>query len=259
MKIVVNKTFNKVFAFEYLNCTMKPNTAEFAATSFIIYDDLNNNRSTKNGSFPLVLFAPKALLDVIDIINAKLYVGTFTGSVDTDVSADILIGTLFNAGRTERNSALDYLQRKSIISAELVADVKAMTTKLIGFDYTQFVRTYDDIEDVYKFAFETPTELEVPYDQANNPRNNKLYLVFPSLVNVTYGSVIPVATSNGKYSPLHKFYNPIRDLSVPQSSYIATELGDIVSETADLKYDHMDKIEYLDSFRLRFKLPRVIQ
>lgn len=255
MKVVINKTFNKVFMSEYLNTTMAPHADEFASTAYIVYDDVNVTDTTKDGEFPLVLFVPQALLDIIDALNTAEYNQTLD-LAGKDLA--ILINTLYNANSSERNSALDYLQGLGLITAEQNADVRAMTTKFLGFDRTQFLRTYDEAEDVYKYSFDTPVELQVPYNDTNNPRNNKLYLFFPSLVNTEYGNVVAVTDSNGKYSPLQKFYNPVLDKGVQQASYIATELGDINSETADVKYDHMDKIEYIDSFRLRFRLPRVI-
>jgi hypothetical protein len=256
MRIVINRTFNETFLNEYLNTIMQPNSNIFAANQFIVYDDLSTNYVTKEGVFPGVLFVPATLLEIIDSLNLAEYNQTLDLS-GADLA--ILLNTLYNGGSNERNSALDYLQTNGLITAEQNADARNMTASLLAFDRTNFTRSYDEIEDVYKYSFETPVELSVPYDEVNNPRNNKLYLFFPSQINLEYGNMLAVAGSNGTYSPLQKFYNPVLDKEVAQASYIATELGDITSETADVKYDHMDKIEYIDSFRLRFRLPRVIQ
>ena len=255
MKLILNKTFNKVFMFEYLNTTMNPVYDLFETSAFFVYTSLTINRVTIGDTFPFVLFVPETLLEIIDKINTDLYNETLSIG---DVDAALLLNTLYCSNKNYRNEALDYLEAQSYITPEQNADVRNMVSTLIGFEKNLYSVTYDETTDIYKYAFETPTELDTPYNETNNPRGNKLYLMFPSLVNTQFGNIGAVANTNGKFSPLQSFYNPVLDKNIAQGSYIATELGDADSLTADVKYDHLDKIEYIDSFRLRFKLPRII-
>jgi len=256
MKVLVNKTFNTEILAEYLNNIMQPKEKMFEVGQFKVYSDITSGTSTQNGNYAYTLFAPQSYLDIIDVLNQKSYDGTL--DLGDDVELDVLINSLYSADRTIRNNAITFIEGKGYITAEQSTAAKTLTSTLNSYNPLNLVKEYSEIEDVYKYSFNTPIELETPYDVTNNTNNDKMYLVFLSLCDVTFGNVKDVLGAGGKYSSLQQFYNPERDINVEQASYIATEMGDINSDDADIKYDHMDKIEYIDSFRLRFKLPRVI-
>lgn len=259
MKILVNKTFNtKCFA-EYLNTTLKPNSKVFAAGEFKIYTDAVAGTTTSNGTFTQVLFVPKSYLDVIDALNLASYNNTL--SLGVGYSFDLVINTLYSGDKASRDKMVDYLVSKGLVTSTQSTQIKNIVSTLGGFVPANIVYEYTALEDVYSYSYATPVELTVPYNQTNNvgvSGKEKLYLVVPTLVNITYGTVTAVAGGTGSYSPLHTYFNPVLNTTVKQSSYIATELGDITLPESDIKYDHMDRIDYIDSFRLRFKLPRVI-
>ena len=259
MKILVNKTFNtKCFA-EYLNTTLKPNSKVFTAGEFKIYTDAVAGTTTSNGTFTQVLFVPKSYLDVIDALNLASYNNTL--SLGVGYSFDLVINTLYSGDKASRDKMVDYLVSKGLVTSTQSTQIKNIVSTLGGFVPANIVYEYTALEDVYSYSYATPVELTVPYNQTNNvgvSGKEKLYLVVPTLVNITYGTVTAVAGSTGSYSPLHTFFNPVLNTTVKQSSYVATELGDITLPESDIKYDHMDRIDYIDSFRLRFKLPRVI-
>ena len=259
MKILVNKTFNtKCFA-EYLNTTLKPNSKVFTAGEFKIYTDAVAGTTTSNGTFTQVLFVPKSYLDVIDALNLASYNNTL--ALGAGYSFDLVINTLYSGDKASRDKMVDYLVSKGLVTSTQSTQIKNIVSTLGGFVPANIVYEYTALEDVYSYSYATPVELTVPYNQTNNvgvSGKEKLYLVVPTLVNITYGTVTAVAGSTGSYSPLHTFFNPVLNTTVKQSSYIATELGDITLPESDIKYDHMDRIDYIDSFRLRFKLPRVI-
>lgn len=259
MKILVNKTFNtKCFA-EYLNTTMKPNSKVFTAGEFKIYADAVVGTTAVNGTFTQVLFAPKSYLDVIDALNLASYNNTL--NLGAGYSFDLVMNTLYSGDKSSRDKMVDYLTTQGLITSTQSTQIKNLVSTLGGFVPANIVFEYTALEDVYSYSYATPVELTVPYNQTNNvgvSGKEKLYLVVPTLVNIAYGNVTAVAGSTGSYSPLHTFFNPVLNTTVKQSSYIATELGDITLPESDIKYDHMDRIDYIDSFRLRFKLPRVI-
>jgi len=261
MKVLVNKTFNTEYFSEYLNTTLKPNSKVFSSGEFKIYDNATTGTTVVDGVFPQVLFAPQSYLDIIDALNTASYNNTLDLA---GLSFDLVINTLYATDRTSRNYMIDYLLGLGLCSATQASQAKNLVSVLGSFDPANILVEYNSVDDVYSYSFNTPVELLQPYDVSNNVGESglseKLYLVMLTQISTAYGDVLNVNGGTGSYSPVHKFYNPVLDTTVLQSSYIATELGDIndTESNPDLKYDHMDKIDYIDSFRMRFKLPRVI-
>ena len=260
MKILVNKTFNTAYFAEYLNTTMKPNSKVFTSGEFKIYNSATTATTVVNGSFTQVMFVPKSYLDLIDTLNTAAYNNTL--DLGAGYALDLVINTLYASNRTERNLMVDYLLGKGYCTANQASQIKTLVSSLSGFVPANMTFEYNSLEDIYSYSYGTPFELSQPYSKTNNVGESgsaeKMYLVAFTQISVNYGDVAAVNSGTGVYSPVHRFYIPVLDTSVPQASYIATELGDINDDTADLKYDHMDVIDYIDSFRFRFKLPRVI-
>ena len=77
---------------------------------------------------------------------------------------------------------------------------------------------------------------------------------------------IPSTTANNNWSyDLHdigtrtnacKFYREDNKQYIYQYSYMAYTLGDL-STDADIQFDHVDRMDYLDSLEVAIKLPRV--
>jgi hypothetical protein len=84
--------------------------------------------------------------------------------------------------------------------------------------------------------------------------NSELYMIFPYFLynNVTnnrrYGSI----QQNNCYKNL--IYSPILNKKVPQFNFIALKISDMNGD-GDVKFDHADKIDYIDSLNITIKVP----
>lgn len=258
MNILVNKYANEHYLEKYLTSIMTTQTAVF--TGFQVYTDLNNNQTiNSNGEYPFILFTPASYLDIIDTLNTAKFNGTL--DLGTGVNFTVLMNTIYSKNSAQRNSALNYLVAQGIITEAQAAPAKNLTSDFLNFDITKLVMSYVDttipgnetLTDVIQYTYSTPVELNNNYDVANNTTADKLYLTILPLINKTYGNT---DGTKGNYVSVHTYQNGL--VTVEQTSYVAIELGDINDATADVKYDHIDKIDFIDSFRLRFRLPKVL-
>jgi len=113
-----------------------------------------------------------------------------------------------------------------------------------------------DLEGVVEYVYNTPLELTRYYDSKNNPNNEDLYLVILPVANINYTGI-----TEGDYGNFvsAQYFTKLDGTKVLQSSYIAINIGDITDEDADIQYDHVDKIDYIDSIKFRFRLPNTLQ
>lgn len=258
MNFVVNKIMNENYLESYLTSIMSPN--DNAYVGFQVYTDLNTDQTVNaNGEYPFILFTPAGFLNVIDKLNAAKFAGTL--SLGLGVNFTILMNTLYSKNSAQRNSALDYLVGQSILTAEEVVTAKTLTSDFLNFDIAKLNMGYVDttipgnetLTDVIEYSYPDPIELNNNYDIVNNPSLDKIYLTILPLINKNYGNTDGTV---GDYVSTHTYQNDL--ITVEQSSYIAIEMGDINDANADIKYDHVDKIDFIDSFRLRFRLPKIL-
>jgi hypothetical protein len=252
MKIAVNTVFNQKYLHKYIDTNLQPHSGLFDSKSFMIYEDMNG--TIVEDVFPVVLFVPEPFLDVIDKLNSKHYDNSMGLGA---YSLDLLINTLLSTNETARNNVLNFLQSIKVITANENTSIRSITSNITGFTPNMFNKKYDEAEDMYVFTYDLPLELVKPYQAENNIGLEKLYLVFPSLININYGKTSSVFSSNGKYSPLHMFFNPGINGSTEQCSYLAFQMGE-PNSSADIIYDQLNKIEYIDKLRLHVKLPKSI-
>ena len=259
MNLIVNKKMNEGYLESYLTSIMAPNPDTYLG--FTVYTDLANteNMST-NGDYPFLLFVPESYLALINKLNELNFNENL--NLGGTVKFTVLMNTLYSKNTLERNSAIDYLVAQSIVTEDEVAGAKSLTTDFKNFDIAQLDMSYVDttipgnelLTDVIEYSYDTPVELGTYYDQTNNTNSEALYLVVLPLVNKVYGGT---SGTFGDYVATH-IYKNTNENSVEQTTYLAIALGDINDTTADIKYDHVDKIDYIDSFRFRFRLPKVL-
>lgn len=251
MQYVINNSFNNNCLVKYLDMCMKPTAAQMAATA--VYSNLPQTTVTKIVP-SLVLLVNDNYLKVINELNQKLYQGIVT--LDAGISVPTLMNTLSCSDRDIRNKAIDYLVSKGIISLTTaeISDAKRFVYSLIGFNHTNFTKLYDPIDNAYVFSYNTPVELSSKYLASDNTNKVPLYLAFFPMLPIEFTNI---PTENGvSMFNCNKYYKPSNDTYVLQSTYIATRLSDINGD-GDIKFDYLDVIEYLDDFRLRFRLPAV--
>lgn len=251
MQFILNNSFNNTSLSKYLDMCMKPQASQMGQVS--IYTNLPTTTTIK--AVPsFVLFTNENYLKVINELNQKLYAGTVT--LDAGITIPTLINTLSCSDATIRGKAIDYLVTKGIctLTTTEVLDAKRFTSTLIGFNYVNLSRVYDTVENAYVYSYTTPVELSSKYLSSDNTNNVALYLAFFPMFTYEF-SGIPTENATTIFN-CSKYYKPTTDSTVLQSTYIATKLSDITGD-GDVKYDHLDVIEYLDDFRLRFRLPAI--
>jgi len=258
MNFAVNKIMNENYLESYLTSIMAPN--DNAYVGFQVYTELNSDQTiNSNGEYPFLLFTPAGFLNVIDKLNLEKFNGTL--SLGSGVSFTILMNTLYSKNSAQRNSALDYLVTQTVLTEAEVISAKALTSDFLNFDIAKLNMGYVDITipgnealtDVIEYSYADPIELNNNYDNSNNAGGDKIYLTIFPLINKNYGNTDGTI---GDYVSTHTYQNDL--ITVEQSSYLAVEMGDINDADADVKYDHVDKIDFIDSFRLRFRLPKIL-
>lgn len=254
MNIVVNKTMNENYLENYLTTIMHP-TVEYYE-NFLAYTDIANGKFDKV-EYPFILMAPQSYLSMIEKLNSLEYAGALDlGGLDFT----LVMNTLYAKDQEVRNSMIDYLVAQGIFTEDEVQGAKTLTSDFLNFNVAEMTHDYvdttiegnEDLKDVIEYNYVKPIELGNKYDVANNPNGEELFLVILPLINKTFGST---DGTYGDYVSTQKFKNG--ESTSLQSSYIAIALGDINDEDADIKYDHLDKIDYIDSFKFRFRLPKI--
>ena len=256
MKITLNRTFNEDYMIKYLDSMVMPVQDP---SKFSTWLNIGASNTAVTNNYAHVVFAPKSLLDVIDTVNAKLE----DGSINTDnfvigdslsVNIQNTMRTLFSKSKVARDSAVDTLESLGCVTTLQSTQIKNNMSALIDYNYNNLTKSYDSVEGVYSYVYSVPSELEVPYSVTNNVgitgSKESVYLVINPCINGYFNS-ISVNSNNLK--------NDIGFGDLLQFPYIATELGDIkeIGE-GDIKYDQMDTIEFIDSFRFRFRLPKTL-
>jgi hypothetical protein len=80
--------------------------------------------------------------------------------------------------------------------------------------------------------------------------NDDLYLYIPMINNTQYWRV---GSQFELYYP-YKYYNPLTNKSVLLTPFIALKVTDMDGD-GDIKFDHIDKIDYIDALNITFTLP----
>jgi hypothetical protein len=254
MNIVVNKKFNEGYLEKYLKEIMMP-TAE-AFSEFKSYADKNG--MVGEGDYSFIMFAPESYLKLLEVLNKK----EFNGELKLDpLSFTGIINSLYDKRAEIRNMIVDYLVESGNITDNdgiNIDNIKNLTASFKDFDISKLVYTkvtpddpdYQTLKDVIIYEYNKPVELEQYYRAENNIGGEDLYLVILPLINREYGNVSD--GSFGNYISTQVYSGKL------QSTYIAINIGDINDDNADIKYDHVDKIDFIDSFKLKFRLPKVL-
>ena len=257
MNIVLNKTTNETYLDKYLTGLVNNNSGN----TVLGYTNISN-AVTGTLNYETFLLVPSSLLDIIERLNQAEYQGTLI--LPNNISFEILMNTLYSKDEAPRNEAIDYLLNSNLISVEEANMVKTITTSFKNFDKTKMITRYVDVTlegnealtDVIEFVYNQPVELTKYYDQVNNTKGDKLAIAILPLINKNFG-LSPLGIAGQNYTSCHTFKKG--ETTVLQTSFIAIEMGDINDVNAEIRYDHIDNIEFIDSFRLRFRLPKALK
>ena len=181
----------------------------------------------------------------------------------------ILVNTILNGNLFQRNSAFDKLVQMNILLAGDISKAKALMATLINYNpdipFRSFVSEVEagssDIN-FFRYQYTVPLQLERKYLQENNipdetGKREKLYLLFVARGQDSFGfSPATVSSVNEKYGYFVKNWDESTQTYKTGLSYIAVDMGDIQADAdATIKYDHIDKIEYLDNYIIQMFIP----
>lgn len=138
--------------------------------------------------------------------------------------------------------------------------------------------------DVYTMNSNDVMKLQKPYRAESNTWNEQMYLVFVNYNTENYNDsrdssrggmwrqtfydgngnpyyhhhAVHDAGGGRLYKPYTSFYSKENNRDIVQTVYMAFSLG-LEGSNRDIKFDHLDKIDYIDNFELRFMLPKEIK
>jgi hypothetical protein len=200
----------------------------------------------------------QSYIDLIDKINTLLYNKQIPLTVDGEDQASHRFLNLMGAfNLVERRKAFLFLLTEGLITQEEYDATALNNVATEQYKWESFSMNYEEINDYYIIKHKTPLKLETRWEtERNNVNGEQLYLMID----------IPSTTNNnnwnydnydiGTRTNAVRFYRADNDQYIYQYSYMAYTLGDL-STNADIQFDHVDKIDYLDSIEVAIKLPRV--
>jgi len=290
--IFITKKMNDELFENYLLNRLYPAVADDAMPQVKVYNQVSSGfTGTIDDPFTFVQFVPESTLTVISKFNQLLMTNyddveaALDGTYSIPTILDTLHSSVPDADAPEITAAramAEKLVELGILAVEDLNNGAFFNNRtLIGFNHAEWTKEHgalDDAElpDIYQFSFPNPVQLSKEfiaaeevfrlYDTNQNKYvtqttppeeadREKYFLMFNSLVKDTF---------SGQYAtPLPSqvcyFYNHVTNKSVPQSQFIAASMGELQDlENQDIEYDHMDRIQYIDSFFIKVKLPRLL-
>ena len=220
-------------------------------TQVTIYSDAMNSTATLRVAKQYMLFGSAGFLSILDKLTNAYWNETFDIANDGE-KVKLLTNTLLHGNETQRNSALDKLVSMGILASGDTTSTRALASRIPTFDPNLMVRSYDSVENFYKYSYNIPLGLEKKYDQIRNTTSEKLYLIFAARGHSQFGYVPAAGENFGHYTKYWSDLFSKESLALP---YMAVDLSDMSSpdETA-IKYDHLVKIEYFDNILIQLSV-----
>lgn len=250
----MNLTFNKPIlenTSKVFDIFFRP-THKPSETTVKVYTDAMNSELTATAPVQYILFGSLSLVNLLDKINAAFWYESFDIVLNGE-RVKILINTILNGTESQRNSALDKLVQMGILVSGDVTMVKSLCSRMLTFDPTLMVRSYDAENNFYKYTYNIPLGLEKKYDKVRNTSSEKLFLLFVGRGHSNFGYT-PIIGEN--YGYFTKYWNELFQKDSFALGFVAVDLGDLNStEEEAIKYDHLDIIEYFDNIQIQIKIP----
>ena len=218
-----------------------------------------NGSNLQNWVQPSIFYVvTQSYIDLIDKINTLLYNKQITlTAVNMDDAHTRFLNLVGAFSLTERRKAFAYVLSLGLITQEEYDNTATSSVSVDQLNWESFTMEYEEINDYYLFKHSTPMRLETRWlSDVNNPLGEQLYIMVdtPSTQNLnnmqvgTYGG--------GGRTNATKFFRADNNDYVYQYSYMAYTFGDL-SSNSDIEFDHVDRMDYLDSIEVAIKLPRV--
>jgi len=270
-KIVVNKNFNKRYLKTSLELYLFPDQQNRISRKGVKYylnyalNYVGVNGSKNSGwvqptRWFIVTDSYLKLLDKLNDIAYNNLIDTVSSNKMNDDDWHRLFNyvTAFNA--TDRDKVWEYL-----LSLNLITEEEYQTSSISCRGFGQILKdslvwTYNEQFDYYTLNHISPLSLEQRWDNStNNVNSEQLYIMtslpsfsgfnnYPDNVYITRGGIEQTAV---------KYYREDIGSYIYQMSYMAHTLTDR-SGDGDIQFDYIDKIDYIDSLEMSFKLPKSI-
>lgn len=205
----------------------------------------------------LFYIVTQSYIDLIDKINTLLYNKQIPlTDINEDEASHRFLNLLGAFDINERRKAFLYLLEKGLITQAEYDSTALNSIATEQYNWESFSMDYEEINDYYIIKHSSPLKLQNRWlSEVNNPLSEQLYIMvdLPSTTsnnNWNFSKYVGVRTNASK------FYRADTSQYIYQFSYMAYTLGDLSSD-ADIQFDHVDKIDYLDSLEIAIKLPRV--
>jgi hypothetical protein len=218
----------------------------------------------------------KEIIDEIDNINEYLFNGTFidrfiaVDSIATNIIGELDDYTIQDNGLESKGNKYGYaythrrsphigvnsffsmfraindggeIFQKAIRAA--VPGKENVMMQTLPANFTDLEITHDYVAKTTHLKYDKPIKLKehFNYQEYLDGGNTDLFLMIP------YKNSMGDVTQN--------IYNPTTKLNRPQFSYIALKITDLDGD-GDIKFDHIDKIDYLDGFEVTISTQRLI-
>jgi len=210
----------------------------------------------------------KEAVDAIEYLNHKAYM-----SVDTDYKWGVIddpiitklqditaVDDYWTSGSivpslTPKTNILDWLVTmtyKSNCGEQLQEAIRTSGTNKDNVMIQTLQGRYNKLEVTHDYVAKT-THLK--YDEPLKLKEHLNYQEYINNGNTDLFLMIPYKDSDG--IACQYIYNPTTKLNRPQFSYIALKITDLDGD-GDIKFDHIDKIDYLDGFEVTISTQRLI-
>ncbi len=150
-----------------------------------------------------------------------------------------------------------YLLNLGLITQEEYDATALNNTATEQYKWEKFSMDYEPINDYYILKHDSPLKLENRWiTEVNNPSSEQLYIMVELPSTQTFNNFNYDNYSTYTRTSATKYYRADNNQYIYQFGYLAYTLGDL-SSNSDIQFDHVDKMDYLDSLEVAIKLPRV--
>lgn len=189
--------------------------------------------------------ASKEALDELDTLNSVL----FNKTEDVEIPIDSVYYTagaryayaLIN-GIFETYGDYDF---GTFINANIIGKENAYWKPINDLNFGNLTVTPDNVNNQINVKYNAPFKLNEHFNYAEYSAggNTDLFIVIPY-----------IRYDGNRYIEVN---NPITGFIIPQASYIALKITDIHGD-GDIKFDHIDDIDYIDKLEFTLTTPHLI-
>lgn len=218
-----------------------------------------NGTNLKNYTKPSpIMIATQGYVDLLEKINGLLYNKQIPLThTNTDESHTRFLNMLGSYELSTRRLAFNYLLGLGLITQAEYDATALNSCGLDQFKTENFTWTYEPINDYFIIKHTSPLKLETRWvNSVNNPNNEQLYILIENSSSFSFNGYDKNDWAEYTRISATKFYRQDTNSFIYQYSFLGYTLGDM-SSSANIKFDHVNKIDYIDTLEIAIKLPRI--